>query len=582
MTQTRTFLIFAWLAVATLLFMAWTQEKSASSQSPVAAAQTAPAVHADGAVPSIATGDVPQAPKAAPVMSATPAAAASDNAAVVTVTTDVLRVELDGGSMRQADLLAYPQTTAPGADPIRLFASDPQHFYQAQSGWVSNSGAAPTHEAGFRPVDDKRAYHLAPGQDSVVVPFEWSGPDGVTIRRTYTFDRGDYAVRVRDTVANAGSKPWQGYVYRQLVRVPPQVKSGFTHPESYSFHGATWFSPEDKFERRPFKDFGDGPLDPEHPLGKEVTGGWIAMLQHHFFTAWIPEATVHSTFSLASPAGSDGTTTPLVRELGSAVSVAPGAHAETSARLWVGPKLVKAIEGQHVPGLERAVDFSRFASLAWIAELLFAVLSFLQGIFGNWGWAIIGLVLLVKLLMFPLSAAQYKSAAKMRRFQPRIEQLKERYGDDKQKLQMAMMELYKKEKINPVGGCLPVLLQMPVFLALYYTLLESVELRQAPWIGWIHNLTAPDPYFILPVINIAVMFVTQKLTPTPIADPMQRKMMQFMPLAMGVMFAFFPAGLVLYWVTNGGLGLLQQWYMLRKYGDKPGNGMAGGKTVQAG
>ena len=256
----------------------------------------------------------------------------------------------------------------------------------------------------------------------------------------------------------------------------------------------------------------------------------------------------------------------VIRDVGPGVSVAPGASAQTTARLWVGPKLVKQIQAEHVPGLERAVDFSSYAWLAWIAELLFAVLAFVHGLVGNWGWAIIGLVVIVKALMFPLSAAQYKSMAKMRRFQPRIEQLKERYGDDKQKLQMAMMELYKKEKINPVGGCLPLLVQMPIFLALYYTLLESVELRQAPWIGWIHNLTAPDPYFILPVINIAVTWATQKLSPATIADQMQRKMMQIMPVAMGVMFAFFPAGTVLYWVTNGSLGLLQQWWMTRKYG----------------
>ena len=371
--------------------------------------------------------------------------------------------------------------------------------------------------------------------------------------------RPQYARMVE--IANAGATPWQGYVYRQLLRVPPVVKTGFTHPESYSFHGAAWFTPQDKFEKRKFADYlEDGPLD------KQATGGWIAMLQHHFFAAWIPGAGDASTFSLASPRGAGGQQQALVRELGPGVEVAPGATASTSARLWVGPKLVKQIEAQHVPGLERAVDFSSYSVMAWIAGLLFAVLSFLHGLFGNWGWAIIGLVLIIKALMYPLSAAQYKSAAKMRRFQPRIEQLKERYGDDKQKFQMAMMELYKKEKINPAGGCLPVLVQMPVFLALYWTLLESVELRQAPWIGWIHNLTAPDPYFILPAINIAVMWATQKLTPTPIADPMQRKMMQYMPVAMGVMFAFFPAGLVLYWVTNGSLGLLQQWWMTRIHG----------------
>jgi YidC/Oxa1 family membrane protein insertase len=564
MNQTRTFLLFAWLVVATLLFMAWSREQVETPPPPDTTA-AAPAPSGDSTVPALVPGAVPKAPE--PVMSATPegqsAADAAPSAPAVTVTTDVLRVELDGGAVRQADLLDYPETTEAGADPVRLFASDAAHFYQAQSGWVSSSGAAPNHEGAFEPVGGQRDYVMRDGQDTLEVPFQWTGPDGISIRRTYTFTRGQYAVKVSDQVVNQGSAPWQGYVYRQLVRVPPVVESGFTKPQSYSFHGAAWYSPTDKFEKRKFEDFvEDGPLD------KQVTGGWIAMLQHHFFTAWIPGAGDAGTFSLATTRGAGGKQQSLIRELGPGVQVAPGTSTQVDARLWVGPKLVGQIESQQVPGLERAVDFSSYSIMAWLAGLLFAVLSFLHGIFGNWGWAIIGLVVVIKLLMYPLSAAQYKSAAKMRKFQPRIEQLKERYGDDKQKFQMALMELYKKEKINPVGGCLPVLVQMPVFLALYWTLLESVELRQAPWIGWIHNLTAPEPYFILPAINIAVKFATQRLTPTPIADPMQRKMMQYMPVAMGVMFAFFPAGLVLYWVTNGSLGLLQQWWMLQKYGDK--------------
>ena len=558
MNQTRTFLIFAWLPVATLLWLAWDREHAAAP-APAARTSSQPAVPAAGGtgVPA-----VPQAPAAA--QAATPALSTPGGAArspVVTATTDVLRLELDGGSVRSAQLLRYPQTTAPGSPPVQLFAADPAHLFEAQSGWVSSTGAAPSHEGAFVPADPAQANPaLAEGADTLDVPFVWHGPNGVTIRRTYTLRRGEYAIGVRDEVVNNGAAPWQGYVYRQLLRVPPQVQGGFTHPESYSFHGAAWFSAQDKFEKRKFDKYGD-----EAPLKKEVTGGWIAMLQHHFFAAWIPGAQDASTFSTALL---DGNQT-VIREVGPGVSVAPGQQAQTTARLWVGPKLVAKIDAQQVPGLERAVDFSSYGWLAWIAGLLFSVLAFLHGLFGNWGWSIIGLVVIVKALMFPLSAAQYKSAAKMRRFQPRIEQLKERYGDDKQKFQLALMELYKKEKINPVGGCLPVLVQMPVFLALYWVLLESVELRQAPWIGWIQNLTAPDPFFILPAINVAVTWATQKLTPMPGMDPTQRKLMQFMPIAMGVMFAFFPAGLVLYWVTNGSLGLLQQWWMTRKYGATP-------------
>ena len=227
-----------------------------------------------------------------------------------------------------------------------------------------------------------------------------------------------------------------------------------------------------------------------------------------------------------------------------------------------------------MPKLDRAVDYSQYSFFAMLGEGLFWVLDKLHGLFGNWGWTIIGMVLLLKLLLFPLSAAQYKSAAKMRKFQPRVAQLKERYGDDKQKFQLALMELYKKEKINPVGGCLPIIPQMIIFMALYWVLMESVELRQAPWTLWIQDLTARDPFFILPILNMAIMWTTQRLTPAVGMDPMQQKMMQTMPLIFGVILAFLPAGLVLYQVANGGLGLLQQWLMLKKYSDPPA-----GKTV---
>src|SRR6478672_234487 len=557
MTQTRTFLMVAWLAVATMLWLAWNKDHEAATLAAATTTTTPNTASVDipaiPGAPAAANTAMPAAPNAP-----TPSIAAAGTAPVVAVTTDVLRVTLDGGAIHSADVLQYPVTTDPGAPPMRLFADDAAHFFEAQSGWVSANGPAPSHVAGFVPATATRQLALATGANTLQVPFVWQGPDGVTIRRTYTFTRGDYAVQVRDDVVNQGSKPWQGFVYRQLVRVPPQTPSGMTHPESYSFQGAAWFSAKDKLEKRKFAKFSDDPA-----LAKPVSGGWIAMLQHHFFTAWIPGAQDQATFSTAVPQPGQA----LIREVGPGVIVAPGASASTDARLWVGPKLVKQIQAQGVPGLERAVDFSSFSLMAVLAGWLFWVLQHLHELLGNWGWSIVGLVVVIKLVMYPLSAAQYKSMARMRRFQPRIEQLKERYGEDKQKFQMALMELYKKEKLNPVGGCLPVLVQMPVFLALYWMLSESVELRHAPWIGWIHDLTARDPYFILPAINIVVMFGTQQLAPkTPGMDPMQQKMMQYMPVAMGVLFSFMPAGLVLYWITNGGLGLLQQWWNTRIYG----------------
>ena len=558
MNQTRSLLMFAWLAVATLLWMAWGKDHEPVVLTAVAPV-TASATGTGGSVPVVpaATPGLPAAPALPVGAPAEGMQASTVQAPQVIVTTDVLRLALDGGAIHQADVLRFPVGTAPGSPPVRLFADDAAHFFEAQSGWVSSTGAAPSHAAGFVPATTERDVRLPPGVASVQVPFVWAGPDGVSIRRTYTFTRGAYVVDVRDEIVNQGDKPWQGFVYRQLVRVPPQVASGMMHPESYSFLGAAWFS-GGEFDKRKFAKYGDDPA-----LSKPANGGWIGMLQHHFFAAWIPDAGDASTFSTAIPQPGQN----LVREVGPGVNVAPGASASTHARLWVGPKLVSQIQAQRVPGLERAVDFSSFSLMAVLAGWLFWVLQHLHELLGNWGWAIVGLVVLIKLAMYPLSAAQYKSMAKMRRFQPRIEQLKERYGEDKQKFQMALMELYKKEKINPVGGCLPVFVQMPVFLALYWMLSESVELRHAPWIGWVHDLTARDPYFILPAINIAVMWGTQRLTPkTPGMDPTQQKMMQYMPVAMGVLFSFMPAGLVLYWITNGGLGLLQQWWNTRRYG----------------
>jgi YidC/Oxa1 family membrane protein insertase len=555
--QIRVFLILAWLMVATLLWMAWDKEQNPPPTRTSQAVETVDDSVPDAdAVPAV--GSVPSLPQA----SGNPAAPTAASPRTVTVRTDVLEVVLDGGEVRRADLLAYPSSAEDDSGPVRLFSNRPGDYFVAQSGWVSRAGA-PSHESGFRLAGDAGDFTLEPGEEQVVVPFVWTGENGVTIRRTYTFGRGDYAVQVRDEVINRGAQPWQGFVYRQLARVPRPVEGGFMSPQQYSFQGAAWYSPQDKYEKREFEDFvDDGTLD------KTVEGGWIAMLQHHFFAAWIPSQDATSTFSLAAPQTAAGTRY-RIREVGPGVQVAPGGEAAVAARLWVGPKLVANIQSQDVAGLERAVDFSSFSIMATIAGWLFWVLAQLHDVFGNWGWAIVGLVVIIKLLMFPLSAAQYKSAAKMRRFQPRIAQLKERYGEDRQKFQQAMMELYKKEKINPVGGCLPILVQMPVFLALYWMLSESVELRHAPWILWIDDLTAPDPYFVLPAINLVLMWLTQKLTPTPGMDPMQQKMMQLMPLIFGVMFAFFPAGLVLYWATNSALGLLQQWWMLRKYGDAP-------------
>jgi YidC/Oxa1 family membrane protein insertase len=568
MNQTRAFLIFAWLMVAMLLWMEWQGEREQTAATETAATQatteaSAAGGPADGTVPDAST--LPATPAAAAVPPAAPGVADASVApagspTAVTVRTDVLEVVIDGGTVRSARLRRYPSDTRDGSPPVELFNTQADGFFVAQSGWVRADGPAPSHVEGFVPELPQREFELPRGGMSVDVPFVWTGPDGTTIRRTYSLSRNDYAIVVRDEIANRGAGTWNGHVYRQLLRDPPPKEGGFTNPESFSFTGAAWYSPEEKFEKRDYEDFAD-----DGPLDRTVQGGWLGLLQHYFFAAWIPDPASTATYSLATVQGQPDPRY-LIRAVGPAVSVAPGQVGETTARLWVGPKLQDRLDGV-APGLGLTLDYGIFT---FLAKPIAWLLAQLHDLVKNWGWSIVLLVVIIKLLLYPLSAAQYKSAARMRKFQPRVEQLKERYGDDRQKFQVALMELYKKEKINPVGGCLPILLQIPVFLALYWVLLESVELRQAVWIpGWVDDLTAPDPFFILPIVNIAVMWFTQKLTPTPGMDPMQKKMMQMMPLVFGVLMVFFPAGLVLYWVTNGALGLLQQWWNIRRFGDAP-------------
>ena len=570
MNQTRSFLLIAWLAVAFLLFLEWNKAPAAPAPAaPVAATATIPAsvdIPVAGAVPSAAA-----IPKAGPA--SVPAAAAAPEAsglAPITITTNVLRLQVDprGGSLVGAELLAYPVNKNEPERKVRLLDTNPVHYSVAQSGLVANVGtvgAAPSHEALFRTEDGRSDYHLAAGSRQLEVPLVWNDPaSGLTVRKTLVLERDSYAITLRQEIRNDGSQPWHGAAYEQLQRTPPPAvshTSSLTNPEAYSFVGAAWYSPTEKFEKFKVSSiFEDG------PQSREVTGGWIAMLQHHFVLAWVPAKNEPQAFSLAALPG--GGSRYLVRSVSAPIEVGPGLTVTREARLWVGPKLQEKLE-ELAPGLKLTLDYGIFTFLA--QPMFDYVLKPLYDLTGNWGWAIILTVVIIKLALYWLSAKQYRSFAKMRAVQPRIESLKERYGDDKQKFQMAMMELYKKEKINPLGGCLPILVTIPIFIALYWMLLESVEMRQAPWIGWIQNLTAPDPYFILPVINLAVMYLTQKMTPMPGMDPMQKKIMTFMPLVFGVMMAFFPSGLVLYWCTNGILGLAQQWVITKRHGDKPDN-----------
>lgn len=555
MTSPRNLLLIALLFLSYLLWLQWQEDYAPRPHAQAAAGgQAAPVPSAADAPPPVPTGEAP----AAPAPPDSPLAAGIPAAAPVVVTTDVLRVEIDlaGGNIVRVDLLDYAREHG-SPEPVRLLDDDPARLFIAQSGLVSSGQPAPDHRAAFSA--GRQDWTLADGEERIEVPLTWQDAgSGITVHKVFTFERGSYVIAQRQEVDNQGSVAWTGNAYRQLQRVPPDVDTrglkGYTNVERYSFAGAAWYSPAEKFQKLKFDRF------QKDPLQASTEGGWAAMLQHYFFAAWIPPAGELSTYSTATVPAAEGQRY-LVRVMSPAFRVEPGDRGSESARLYVGPKTQGTLEGV-APGLSLAIDYGIFTILS---EPLHWILAQFHRLTGNWGFAIILLVVLIKAVFFKLSETQYRSMAKMRKLQPRVAALKERYGDDRQKMNQAMMELYQKEKANPLAGCLPMLVQMPVFFALYWVLIESVELRQAPFIGWIHNLTAPDPYFILPLINGLVMVATQYLTPMTGMDPTQARMMRIMPVVFSVVFAFFPAGLVLYWTVNGLLSLIQQWVIMRRF-----------------
>lgn len=565
MNNPRSILLIALLLVSYLVWNQWQQDYARPAAS-AAGETTLPAPPADGSpAAAAASNEVPSAMATSATNAAAPAAvpgATPDGKGeLVEISNDVLKLWIDtrGATVVRADLLAYPQQPKDYAHPVRLLDDSADHFFVAQSGLASaaESAKAASHQDPF--TAEQKSYALAPEQGRLEVPFTWTDPaSGLTVRKVFVLERGSYVLATRQEIKNDGSAAWQGNAYRQLQRViPPSAKHGFfgsiTSPQSYSFTGAAWYSPDDKFQKLAFDKFVKSPMQ-----NRTVTGGWVAMLQHYFFAAWLPPQNSTETYTTEVRDGAYPRFT--IRSMGPALNVPPGGTATSEARLYVGPKLQSSLDDV-APGLAKTVDYG---ILDFISELLYIVLAFFHRLTGNWGFAIILLVLLIKAVFFKLSEAQYRSMAKMRKLQPRIQALKDRYGDDRQKMAQAQMELFQKEKINPLGSCLPMVVQIPVFFALYWVLVESVELRQAPFFLWIQNLTAPDPYFVLPILNAATMIATQYLTPTTGMDPVQARMMKIMPVVFSVMFAFFPAGLVLYWTVNGMTSLLQQWIITRR------------------
>jgi len=470
-----------------------------------------------------------------------------DSAKRITVTTDLLKVELDtlGGDVRKVSLLQYPAKLEQPDVPVVLFNDKLPRILFSQSGLVATQGQSVDHYTVFQSELDN--YELKQDEDKVEVKLNWQNADGLSINKIYTFSRDSYAIDVKIEVTNNTGKDWSGIFYRQLQRndVNPADQSRFI----VTFTGGVVSNENNKYEKIKFDEMAEW-----KPEQKYVKGGWVAMIQHYFAGAWIPDQNDFNNFY--TRALDNGRY--LVGVSSAERKIVAGKTDVFSSKLYIGPKIQDRMA--HVaPNLQLTVDFG---VLTILADPVFWLLTHIHDVIGNWGWSIILVTLIIKLLFFKLSQAAYRSMANMRKFQPKIMQIRERYGNDKQRMSQAMMDLYKKEKINPLGGCLPMLVQIPVFIALYWVLLESVELRQAPFILWIDDLAARDPYYVLPLIMGASMFVQQKLNPAPM-DPMQQKIMMFLPILFTAFFMVFPAGLVLYWVANNILSIAQQWYITR-------------------
>ena len=474
----------------------------------------------------------------------------SNSGRIVQIHTDVLQlaIDLEGGDIIELDLPKY-LAKIDQPEPYVLLEQNATRTYIAQSGLIGTDGI----DKNGRPTYNTASsiYTLAEGQDQLEVNLQWQNEAGVKVTKRYTLRRGDYLINVDFLVENGGNTRWQANLFGQLKRDnSPAPSSGSSGGMGLNpFLGAATTQPDDHFTKFTFEDMA------EEPFKATLPGGWIAMIQHYFLSAWIPDQAQNHTYSTRTTSSGfniAGFTSP-------ALVLDPGQLGEVGAEFYAGPKDQYRLK-EISPYLDLSVDYGW---LWWIAQPLFWLLTKIHSLVGNWGVAIILLTVLIKAAFFKLSATSYRSMANMRRVQPKMQDIREQFADDKQKQSQAMMELYKKEKINPMGGCLPILVQMPVFIALYWTLMESVELRQAPFILWIQDLSVMDPYFVLPLMMGASMFFMQMLNPPP-PDPMQAKIMKWMPIVFTFFFLWFPAGLVLYWVVNNLLSMAQQYVITRQ------------------
>ncbi len=537
--------IFLWIAFALVGWLTWQAWMKDYHRPPSVSRPAVTSEQPQGAVTSEqpqGTEELPGLPEetAAPVPEGSAPAAQGQR---VHIKTDVYDISLstEGGNLRTVLLNRYPVHKNQPNVLVQLLNDDPADYFAIRSGLrAAGGGDEPNHQAIYQVAQHE--YALAEGADTLEVPLTWQGASGVTVTKTYVFTRGSYAIGVRYDVQNSTGQEWGAASYVQLRRLNVAQKRTMTDVDTYSFRGPVIYDGQ-KYRKLKVDDLA------EEPVRMKVAGGWLASIQHHFLGAAIPPTTAPEEITAKVR---DGTYT--LTAIGDVTTVPAGGTARFEETLFIGPKLQRQLE-KTAPGLRLTVDYG---FLTIISQPLFWLLQKLHGLTGNWGWAIILLTVLIKLVFYKLSETSGKSMAKMRKLQPRLKALQERYKDDRQALSQAMMDLYKREKVNPASGCLPILVQMPVFLALYWVLLESVEMRQAPFMLWINDLSARDPYYILPLLMGVTMFIQQRLNPAP-PDPVQARIMMALPVVFTVFFAFFPAGLVLYWFVNNLLSIAQQW-----------------------
>lgn len=525
-----------------LLWQAWQQDYGSLQQQPVSEASQDDTV-AEGSP------DVPQAPKApagAEPSTQVPGTTALVGGQPIHVRTDLFDAEIDavGGNLRRLDLLKYSVSVDRPNVPFNLFSDQLPDLFVAQSGLLG-SQSTPDHHATFEA--ERSAYVLEEGQDRLEVNLRWENPAGIQVTKVYTFRRGSYVIDITYHVTNPTKNAWTGRMYGQFQRTEPPSKRGIGFV--YTYTGGVLSTPENPYEKIKFGEIA------KEDLNATAKGGWIAMIQHYFLGAWVPSQETLNHFYTNAVPGPRYVIGVMLPE----TTIASQGSGSLQMSLFAGPKIQDRLE-QVAPFLNRTVDYGW---LWFIAQPLFWLLEFIHGWVGNWGWAIILLTVLIKLAFFHLSAASYKSMARMRKLQPRLTALRERHGDDRARMNQAMMDLYKKEKINPLGGCLPIVVQIPVFIALYWVLLESVELRQAGFMFWIDDLSTYDPFFVLPILMGITMFLQQRLNPAP-PDPIQAKIMMALPFVFTFFFLFFPSGLVLYWFVNNLLSIAQQWVITRR------------------